>query len=494
MKQLLLLGCIITTTFSFSQTQIAFDINGEAFLDQSGRSISISKDGNIIAIGAPGNDGEGSNSGHVRVYMNTNGSWEQIGQDIDGEASGDQSGGAVSLSSDGSIVAIGATDNDGNGSDSGHVRVYKNTNGDWVQIGQDINGEASDYKSGRALSLSSDGTIIAIGTLGIGGNGPFDNSGYVRIYKDINGNWEQIGQDINGRESGDAAGKSVSISSDGNIVAIGATDNNNGGNGYHSGYVRIYQNINGSWEQIGQDINGEAEFDSSGFSLRLSSDGGIVAIGAVGNSGNGSVSGHVRIYQNTNGIWEQIGQDIDGESSGDGSGYSLSLSSDGSVVVIGAISNAENGLDSGQVRVYQNINGNWEQVGQDLNGAEDERLGRSVSLSGDGSTIAIGAHSASTVNGTYSGYVKVYDFSAVLSSNSFSLSQFNIYPNPTKDQFTIQLQEGVQLKKVCIYNQLGQFITSSTVNSMNTQSLSKGIYFVQIETTNGKATKKLIVE
>jgi hypothetical protein len=436
MKQLLFLACIITTTFSFSQTQIAFDINGEAFLDQSGRSISISNDGHIIAIGAPGNDGEGSNSGHVRVYMNTNGDWVQIGQNISGEASGDQSGGAVSLSSDGSIVAIGATSNDGNGSDSGHVRVYK----------------------------------------------------------DINGNWEQIGQDINGRESGDGVGKSVSISNDGNIVAIGATDNSNGGNGYHSGYVRIYQNINGSWDQIGQDINGEAQFDNSGFSLRLSSDGGMVAVGAVGNSGNGSVSGHVRIYQNINGSWEQIGQDIDGESSGDGSGYSLSLSSDGSIVVIGAISNAENGLDSGQVRVYQNINGNWEQIGQDLNGAEDEQLGRSVSLSGDGSIIAIGAATASTVNGTYSGYVKVYDFSAVLSSNSFSLSQFNIYPNPTKEQFTIQLQYGVQLKKACIYNQLGQFITSSAVNSMNTQSLSKGIYFVQIETTNGKATKKLIVE
>ena len=48
----------------------------------------------------------------------------QLGQDIDGEAAYDQSGWSVSLSSDGNTVAIGAVANDGNGSNSGHVRVY----------------------------------------------------------------------------------------------------------------------------------------------------------------------------------------------------------------------------------------------------------------------------------------------------------------------------------------------------------------------------------
>ena len=47
--------------------------------------------------------------------------WVQLGSDIDGELSGDNSGQSVSISSDGSIVAIGAINNDGNGSNSGHV-------------------------------------------------------------------------------------------------------------------------------------------------------------------------------------------------------------------------------------------------------------------------------------------------------------------------------------------------------------------------------------
>ena len=52
------------------------------------------------------------------------GTWTQVGADIDGEAAGDNSGGSVSLSSDGAIVAVGAINNDGNGSGAGHVRVF----------------------------------------------------------------------------------------------------------------------------------------------------------------------------------------------------------------------------------------------------------------------------------------------------------------------------------------------------------------------------------
>ena len=84
----------------------------------------MSSDGTKIAIGAYENDGNGTNAGHVRVYGYSAGSWSQLGSDIDGEAAGDFSGASVSLSSDGTKIAIGAFYNDGNGSNSGHVRVY----------------------------------------------------------------------------------------------------------------------------------------------------------------------------------------------------------------------------------------------------------------------------------------------------------------------------------------------------------------------------------
>ena len=76
---------------------------------------------------------------------------------------------SVSLSSDGSRVAIGAIDNNGNGSNSGHVRIYElQSNNSWSQLGQDIDGEATDDDSHISgwlhqpflVSLSSDGTLV----------------------------------------------------------------------------------------------------------------------------------------------------------------------------------------------------------------------------------------------------------------------------------------------------------------------------------------------
>ena len=93
------------------------------------------------------NDGNGANSGHVRIYAwnSATSAWEQQGADIDGEAADDYSGCSVSLSSDGTTVAIGAYGNDGNGDNSGHVRIYawNSATSAWEQQGADIDGEAA---------------------------------------------------------------------------------------------------------------------------------------------------------------------------------------------------------------------------------------------------------------------------------------------------------------------------------------------------------------
>jgi hypothetical protein len=130
----------------------------------SGISVSLSADGSRVAIGAPsGNDGNGTLSGHVRIYEYSGGSWIQLGSDIDGEAADDKSGASVSLSADGTKVAIGAGRNDGNGSNSGHVRIYEYSGGSWTQLGADIDGEAAQDQSGWSVSLSADGSTVAIG-------------------------------------------------------------------------------------------------------------------------------------------------------------------------------------------------------------------------------------------------------------------------------------------------------------------------------------------
>jgi len=371
------------------RAQVGSDIDAEATGDGFGRSVSLSNDGSIVAIGAPYNDGNGSFSGHVRVYQNVSGTWTQIGSDIDGEAAGDYLGQSVSLSYNGSIVAIGAPYNDGNGSNSGHVRVYQNVSGTWTQIGSDIDGEAAGDQSGYSISLDSSGTTLAIGATYNDGNG--SGSGHVRVYQNVSGTWTQIGSDIDGEAADDYSGNSVSLCNDGSILAIGAYRND--GNGSASGHVRVYQNISGTWTQVGADIDGEAAGDDLGCSVSLSSDGSIVAIGARNNDGNGDGAGHVRIYKNISGTWTQQGSDIDGEAAGDRSGWSVSLSNDGSILAIGAPYNDGNGSNSGHVRVYQNISGTWIQIGTDIDGeAAEDDSGDFVSLSKDGTKVAIGAY------------------------------------------------------------------------------------------------------
>ena len=289
-------------------TQLGFDIDGEAADDRSGWSVSLNSDGTIVAIGAYFNDGAGSNAGHVRVYEWNSGTsaWDQKGADIDGEAASDQSGYSISLSSDGSILAIGAYLNDGGGTNVGHVRVYEYSGSSWSQIGADIDGGAGEDNSGASVSLSSDGTIVAIGG---GDDGSGSYAGFVRLYEYSGSSWSQMGADIDGEATGDQSGWSVSLSSDGSIVAIGAVGNDDAGS--NAGHVRVYEYSGGSWSQKGADIDGEAAGDAFGIGVSLSSDGSDVAVGAYFNASTGTKAGHVRVYSFSSDVLQKIIADND---------------------------------------------------------------------------------------------------------------------------------------------------------------------------------------
>lgn len=380
-----------------SWEQLGSDIDGEARWDESGDSVSLSKNGLVVAIGATGVTGS---KGHVRVYEwdYASKSWKQRGKDIEGEASCDSSGISVSMSDDGTVVAIGA---DENGEYyTGHVRVYKWNGNSWIKRGNDIDGEEVDSYSGISVAMSKSGAVVAIGADGYNAN-----KGYVRIFKWHQGTrWEQVGESINGEAEGDRSGVSVSISSDGKVVAIGAFLND--GNGSGSGHVRVYywSGLQSVWRRRGDDIDGEAEEDRSGRSVSMSSDGNIVAIGAYG---AGNKSGHVRIYEWIGQEWNQRGADIDGEADGDNSGYSISLSDDGSIIAIGAL---HNHYRSGHVRVYQwdSTMMLWSKRGNDIDGeAPNDFSADSVSISNDGNIVAIGAP-GNDGNGTnQSGHVRI---------------------------------------------------------------------------------------
>jgi len=401
MKKYLLLTILLLPSLAFSQTQLGSDIDGEAASDFSGRSLSMDSDGSHVAIGSPLNDENGSSSGHVRIYSWDGSAWTQVGNDIDGEAADDFSGHTLSMDSDGSHVAIGAY---GNGFSSGHVRIYSWDGSAWNQVGSDIDGEADDDRSGYSVSMDSDGSHVAIGAYGNDGNG--SNAGHVRIYSWDGSAWTQVGNDIDGEAANDQSGRSVSMDSDGSHVAIGAYGN--GGNGSNAGHVRIYSWDGSAWNQVGNDIDGESIIDYSGYSVSMDSDGSHVAIGAPYNNGGANDSGHVRIYSWDGSAWNQVGLDIEGEAANDYSGFSVSMDSDGSHVAVGAVGNDGNGSDSGHVRIYSWDGSAWNQAGNDIDGeSSGDQSGWFVSMDSDGSHVAVGAV-YNDAAGSSAGHVRVW--------------------------------------------------------------------------------------
>ena len=77
-------------------------------------------------------------------------------------------------------------------------------------------------------------------------------------------------------------------------------------------------------------------------------------------------------------------------------------------------------------------------------------------------------------------------------------SRFNIFPNPTKNEINIELQNDIK-GKVVITNQLGQFVKELKINDnkliVNVEELSPGIYYLNIFNKREKVlSEKIVVE
>ncbi|WOD43591.1 T9SS type A sorting domain-containing protein [Hwangdonia lutea] len=378
--------------FIFSNINAQIQI-GENIPSSSGSPVSISSDGSKVVTSYIPSNGIGIHK--VKVFENINGNWSQLGQTINGEVSGDGFGSSITMSGDGSRIAIYSIKTAEVSSNYGHVRIYQFNGIEWIQLGNVISGENSTDILGSSMSFSSNGSIIALGAPGIGN--PFIDVGYIRVYNFKNNEWQQIGQNITGGRVSpyyaDKLGESVSISNNGERLAVG-------GSGYSEylpesnsyklnlGVVRIfdYNLATNNWEQLGSDIIGERVGDASGASVSISSDGTIVAIGAAYNDEKGlNSTGHVRVFKYNNAEWIQVGQDIDGDKKNDKLGVSVSLSGDGKQLVSGvSLSRSSSGFV--KIYKYSELEGNWIKFNDIENNSG--QTSQSISLSKDGSTLA----------------------------------------------------------------------------------------------------------
>lgn len=473
-------------TSIIAQTQIGTDIEGNAWGvpgDYFGSSVCM-PDVNTVAIGAIAYDALSLDTSYVRVYSWVSGVWVQKGSDINEEMWGDVSGCAISMP-DANTIAIGAYRNNGNGTQSGHVRIYVWDGSDWVQKGLDLDGEVADDWSGYSVSMP-DANTVAIGAPRNSDSG-FD-AGHARVFSWDGVSWIQKGIDIDGEAAHDFSGSSVSMP-DSNTLAVGAPGNGNFGS------VRVYMWDGSIWAQKGVDLDGEVVWGGySGGSVCMP-DANTVAIGDYYNAGNGFNSGHVRVYIWDGNSWVQKGIDIDGEAANDQSGFSISMPNS-NMIAIGAYGNDGNGDNAGHVRVYSWDGNAWVQFGIDIDG-EAQYDGSGLVSMPDAQTIAIGAPN-NDGNGLDAGHVRVYSLLSInIIENDFENSLV-VFPNPNNGNLSLNLGSSFENAHVDVKNVLGQVIDQYTFNNSSniqfTLNGPTGIFFVEVKAGQKKALVKVFKE
>ncbi len=393
-----------------NEVQLGNSIFGEADGDESGESIAINGDGSIIAIGSIENTGSGAGAGHVRVFSFQDGTWTQMGSDLDAEAAGDKFGSAVSLSYDGTMLAVGATDNDDAAVVAGHTRVFKWTGSDWSQLGADIDGKLTGDWSGKYLSFSADGNTLAIGS-----QFPDDGATQVRVYTWDNTTWTQLGSDI-GLDAG-----ALQLNASGTTLVVGSS----GLNGI--GAARVYDWTGTAWVQRGADIDGEETGDEFGTAVGISADGNFLAIGAPGSDFSKDNTGSITFYYWNTDRWSQTRSTIQTSSENSRWGANLSLSADGSAVLWGTPSLSGS---SGGAR-YAWWNGTaWEQ--RSIFSLESSS-GQVVGLSADGRVAAVATPFADDITdddnrGSVSAFLLINRTPVIRSTDQVSFPENSVDP------------------------------------------------------------------
>lgn len=471
-KSLFFLALLLVTLSSYAQTQKGGDINGSALNDGLGNSVSM-PNANTIAVGAPTELGTQA-PGSVKIYTWSGSAWVQKGSTLTGEAIGDRFGWKVSMP-DVNTIAVGGVTNSGAAQYAGHARIFSWNGSAWVQKGADIDGLNTYDFFGASISMP-DANTVAIGSQN-NSNANADFAGHVRIYTWNGSSWVQKGTAIEGASDYDLLGSAVSMP-DANTVGVGAPGDFT--QGAQNGFAAVYTWSGSAWVQKGINIAGQSSESNGGYSVDMP-DANNIAVGAIGYDANGTEAGQVRVFGWSGTAWVQRGADILGEAAGDHMGYSVSMP-DANTLAVSAAQNDNNGTDAGQVSVYTWNGLGWVLKGTSIGGeAGGDNMGGAVSMP-DANTIGIGAPK-NDGGASDAGQARVYTFSSVGIQETL-LSNISVYPNPTVEQVTIDLGQILNDVTVSVANTLGQEMSKQEFNTTARFTISinnePGVYYVTV--------------
>ncbi|WP_444941487.1 hypothetical protein ACJJI3_03230 [Microbulbifer sp. ZKSA004] len=333
-------------------------------------------------------------------------------------------GGSVSLSADANTLAVGApgegsgasgVDGDQDNNEfplSGAVYMFARQDARWVQQAYlKASNPPVSGSFGNSVSLSADGSSLAVGTRPQGASSSWDGPAAVYIFIRQDNSWAQQAYLEGDSDTNNSFGLSVSLSADGNTLAVGAPyeiasanedqEDQEDSEAETAGAVYLFTRRDDSWER--QAYLSAANADTSkhfGWSVSLSADGNTLAVGTR------YEGGAVYLFARQSDAWIQEtylkANSIDEV---DERGVSVSLNADGNVLAVGMPSDASGATgvggiqgsigaeDSGAVYLFVRQGAGWMQQAylKASNAEAGDFFGRSVSLSADGNTLAVGA-------------------------------------------------------------------------------------------------------
>lgn len=392
--------------------------------DQFGWSIALSSDGATLVVGAPGDDSGARGPKHP-------GDADYVSSQADDSASG-----------------------------AGAVYVFTRSGEDWIQQAylKAWNADAADG-FGTSVALAHDGHTLAVGAPREDGNGvggEVDNStgesGAAYIFTRSGTTWfSEYYIKATNPDSGDQLGRAIALSGDGTTLAAAALYEDSGETAdpasnsiEDSGAVYVFLRDLSTWYQQAYlkapVIDADDRF---GWSLALSTNGDVLAVGYPYEDGSGTSpmdnlapgSGAVAVFQRSGASWDERQYIKPGVVHPyDEFGSSVSLSGDGAVLAVGAPGESSDGTDpddtsaheSGAVTLFQGGGGPWAQVAYvkatfvDSAGTFGDRFGSAVAFSPDGLTLAVGAVGESSSTRTIDGDAS--DNSAPQSGAAYLLS------------------------------------------------------------------------
>jgi hypothetical protein len=422
--------------------------------------ISLSDDGKTLAVGAPDEDSSAKNvngtvddkaldSGAAYVYVKNETGWtlQAYIKSPDTQA-GDDFGRAVSLSADGNILAVGAPGEDSsthglgstaddNAKDSGAVFTYKRVGETWTPEAY-IKGSRTRAADGFGahLDLSRDGNTLAVGArlddAAVGGVNPVDdgttnaaNSGALYTFARSGSSWtEQAYLKAQYPSAGDRLGWVLVISGDGNTLVAGAPDEDStpiaqgavpNENALSAGAAFVFSRTGSTWTQQAYLKSTKTQAsDQFGGELGISADGNTLAVASAGEDSSttgvnskedeaATDSGAVYVFARNGSTWtQQAYVKASNTGAGDGFGEDIAFSVDGNVMAIGAYGEAsalpdhpedDNAQNAGAVYMYSRIAGNWAPKlylkSPDI--GIGDCYGDRVRLTRDGHTLVVGA-------------------------------------------------------------------------------------------------------